>query len=113
MSYDYRIERDRTARGCWWTRLDDEGAEVGPAEWVPDSAARWRPEAPAAYRIARSVLLTAVLFLIALGLLTGLEAKAEPITPAAAPGGWSISIIFDPFGWPMIWVRNIDAGSEG
>lgn len=113
MSFDYRIVRDRTARGCWWTPLDDDGQPVGEAQWVPDSAARWRPERPSGYAMVRSLLVGVVLFLIAFGLLTGLEARAEPIPPESRPGAWTITITIGPFGWPLIWTRNIDAGSIG
>lgn len=100
----------------WTTQREGRGTRITTehgSEWVPDSAVRWRPDRPTRYEMARSFLLGVVLFLIAFGLLTGLEAKAEPLNAAAQENGWTITITIGPFGWPLIWVKNVDAGSEG
>lgn len=100
----------------WTTERRGNGTQITTeygSEWVPDSAVRWRPDRPSRYEMYRSFLLGVLLFLIAFGLLTGLEAKAEPLNAAAPANGWRIIITIDPFGWPLIWVRNEDAGSEG
>lgn len=102
---------ERSGKGAWHTPIW-EGRKVGPSTWVPDSASR-RCEPSRGYLFTRAVLLCVVSVLIGWGLLTGLEAKAD-VTPVPVLGEWEIRIRWPlPFQWPLIWIRNIDAGSIG